>query len=258
MIYNTKYTPEENWSMAKWSCPLALASTLAVGAYTYYYGIDSIACSAISCAAIAAFKALSDRRSYQTAPPIPKGEIGNGYGEFIVYRSSEPSDIDEQTFNKAYEILNKYSFTQIAHDFEDDLVSETCSKRHEIVKKKVKEDAVHRISYGTGLFAGCQRDLGATAFCYAKKTKEIYVFPILTQHLKELPLFIPNANAICQLSAHGETFHASTLAWEGADLRTMTPCGAHPEKIGKFLKSNLSREELLKKFYKIRQMAISL
>ncbi len=77
------------------------------------------------------------------------------------------------------------------------------------------ENESHRLSYGTGLYAGCVYDPGATAFYYMlKENSKAFVITVPFEMLNRCVFYIPPTNAVAQLLGKGEHFHAATKKWK--------------------------------------------
>lgn len=87
----------------------------------------------------------------------------------------------------------------------------------------VTNDWVKSLSFGIGLFSGCVWDPGACCFRYLHKNRTGYIISITLDELKSKCniFYIPPTNSIAQLLGERESFHARTMAWKGADLKTI-------------------------------------
>lgn len=121
-------------------------------------------------------------------------------------------------------------------DFQEDSIS--C---------KGNESKPYNLSYGTGLFAGCLFDGGATAFHYMRNEKNAYAIPVSFDRLNDSPFFIPTTHTIAQLFGNGELFHARTRVWKDYN----SPLSTHR-------KSSLNEGELTRQFQTYKNAAIQL
>lgn len=142
-------------------------------------------------------------------------------------------------------------------------------KDDDIMKRIMRFDRSHSLSFGTGLFSGCMFDPEATPFYYMRESSNAYVIPVPFADLNNSPFHIPTRDTVAQLGGHGETFHSRTKAWKGFDVQEMSGIahkidlqrkvkvwvnGELREEFGKeilkldHLKSNLNKEEFIKKF----------
>jgi hypothetical protein len=76
-------------------------------------------------------------------------------------------------------------------------------------------DAI-KYSFGSGLFAGALFRQGATAYVYARDSKDGYVMAVPASEVAASDLFfIPKKHTICHLASnHGVVFHPRTKVWE--------------------------------------------
>lgn len=118
-------------------------------------------------------------------------------------------------------------------------------KDHPVLEEgEAKAKKAYSLSFGTGLFAGAVYDSGATPFHYIRQPqRDGYVVPIplekvsaaIQQERSSSLSYVPeNTNALCQLLAHGEHFHARTRIWRDA---MWPPEGVCDARGGVFLKS---------------------
>jgi hypothetical protein len=122
----------------------------------------------------------------------------------------------------------------------------------------------YSISYGTSLFAGSVYDPGASVFCYARTEENTHAIPIPLASLKspKMPFHVPATNAICQLTGHGEHFHGRSKVWRDCDMKIILGIWGLADIISQsnrnYLKSDLSKEDLIKKFDVYKKKAIIL
>lgn len=81
----------------------------------------------------------------------------------------------------------------------------------------------HRLSYGTGLFAGCVFDSTATAFYFMRQeVLDGFALVVPIEKLSRSIFDYPEGNGLSQLLGRGEYFHVSTKRWKGlwADVQS--------------------------------------
>ncbi len=122
-----------------------------------------------------------------------------------------------------------------------------------------EKDRSYSLSYGTGLFAGCLYDGGATAFHFMRNQKNAYAIPVPFDQLHKSPFYIPPTNIIAQLFGHGEIFHSRTKVWKDFDVNEMhgMNAGGNGDK-REHLKSNLTKDELIGQYREYKNKAIQL
>lgn len=122
------------------------------------------------------------------------------------------------------------------------------------------DDKIYSLSYGSSLFAGSWYDPTACAYYYIRKEiNDGFILFIPAGKVKESPFFIPSTNAICQIFGTGESFHGRSKASKDLDHRKIEGIKwiGHDVR-GKHLSSNLSQEELKRRFNEAMEQAILL
>jgi hypothetical protein len=131
-----------------------------------------------------------------------------------------------------------------------------------VVESTDEGDVVRTKSFGTSLFAGALHDPGASVITYTHQNPsyDFFIIPVPVSEHESGPVFIPQTNAICQFSGYGESFHARTRAWKGFDVKKVLGVdGVIGEDIyGDHLKSDLSKEQLKRKFEEYKSKSINL
>lgn len=123
----------------------------------------------------------------------------------------------------------------------------------------ISEDVPYSLSYGTGLFAGCIFDGGATAFHYMRKEQNAYAIAVPVDQINGSPFFVPLTNSVSQFYGFGEIFHARTRAWKDFDMDEIKGIqGLAGSDRLEHLKSNLTQEELNIQFGNYKSKAIQL
>jgi hypothetical protein len=118
------------------------------------------------------------------------------------------------------------------------------------------ETESYRLSYGTGLYAGCVYDSTATAFYYMlKEEAKAFVIPVPFEMLNSSVFYIPPTNAMTQLLGTGEHFHAVTKKWKGAIY--WLDCSS-ARKDPKAVESDLEKNEFSQMFETFSREAIQL
>jgi hypothetical protein len=118
------------------------------------------------------------------------------------------------------------------------------------------ENESYRLSYGTGLYAGCVYDPDATAFYYMlKEDTKAFVIPVPLEMLNRSVFYIPPTNAVTQLFGTGEHFHAVTKKWKGANY--WLDCSSQ-RKDPKVVESDLEMKEFSEMFDAFSRKAIQL
>jgi hypothetical protein len=112
----------------------------------------------------------------------------------------------------------------------------------------------HSLSFGTGLFAGCMFDPGATAFHFMREKADAYAIPIPFEKARSGPFYIPPDNTFAQLFGEGETFHARTKVWHQYKGFIQ---GFQSKRID-LIETNFTKEELISQFLALKQNAIFL
>ena len=123
------------------------------------------------------------------------------------------------------------------------------------------ENRPYSLSYGTSAFAGCIFDPTATAMYYMQKrdTPNAYAIPIRFKDLADSPFYVPNSHTLVQLCSDGEVFHARTKAWKNFNPKDMGGFNLGVDGGERsHLKSELTREDLMKKFIQYKAVAIQL
>lgn len=94
--------------------------------------------------------------------------------------------------------------------------------------------SIHSLSYGTGLFAGCMYDPGATAFYYIRKEEnDASAILIPQEEAATSPFAIPATHPLCQIFGRGEQFHArSRVPTKDVNPEMIIRCRGGP-KLGK-------------------------
>lgn len=109
------------------------------------------------------------------------------------------------------------------------------------------------LSYGTSLFAGALNDATATVFYYTiAKGRDTYALIIPHEEYKDTPFYIPSTNAICQLAASGEFWHARSKVAKNSMSDSHTSGFFLAPSISPNFISSLNEDELneeLKKYY---------
>jgi hypothetical protein len=118
------------------------------------------------------------------------------------------------------------------------------------------ENESYRLSYGTGLYAGCVYDSDATAFYYMlKEDAKAFVIPVPFEMLNTSVFYIPPTNTMTQLLGTGEHFHAVTKKWKGAMY--WLDCSSE-RKNPKVVESDLDKNEFSEMFEIFSLKAIQL
>ncbi len=117
----------------------------------------------------------SPRNSYKTLEISPE-KIKMGYGEYVVFRIEGEVELSKDTYEKVYNIFDKYSPANIVNAaVKDPTISaeEQCANRYELIRGKVKEldpsldiAFVPRTLYELILLRKCiQEDVKANEIC---------------------------------------------------------------------------------------------
>ncbi len=133
-------------------------------------------------------------------------------------------------------------------DFQDDSVTALSN-----------DSTAYSLSYGTGLFAGCVYDGGATSFYYMRKKKDAYAILVPYDQMNQSPFYIPPTNTLCQLFGDGESFHGRTKAWKLFNMAQIAGIncgrGTDPRPL---VQSDLSKSEITQQFQEYKKKAIQL
>jgi hypothetical protein len=122
-----------------------------------------------------------------------------------------------------------------------------------------RDTECNTLSYGSSLFAGFYHDKGAAPFYYMRHS-DAFVIPVARDESDESPFYVAKGHPIAQLLGKGETFHARSKIWRGADLNLLNGIllGHMREDTIEHLVSDLSQEELIERVEVHYKSAISL
>lgn len=121
----------------------------------------------------------------------------------------------------------------------------------------------YSLSYGSGLFAGCVYDGGATAFYFmCQKKNNAYTIPVSYDALNLSPFFVPDMHTVNGLLGFGDRVQSRTKLWKGIEeknlmgLRNFNGPACQVKK--DLIRSDLTQEEFIKEFSDYKSQAIQL
>lgn len=122
-----------------------------------------------------------------------------------------------------------------------------------------EKEVPYSLSYGTGVFAGCVYDGGATAFYFMRKEPDAFALSVPFEQLNSSIFYIPSTNTLSQLYGHGELFHARSKAPLDFDKTKKRLAGVQGgDSDVSFLVSGYTTEKLKETFERHMSQAIQL
>ena len=115
--------------------------------------------------------------------------------------------------------------------------------------------SVYSLSYGTGLFAGCLFDGGATVLYYTRN-QDVYALAVPFE--ESGVFYVPRDHCIAQMCGQGETFHARTKAWKDFPLDKVHGMWGTIGRDRQHLKSEMNKDSMVEAFQAHKKAAVFL